>query len=325
MIERTPIDLLPMFTRGLELCDLEPASQVAIYTENAQRSNYAQAFASAAAELGHSAFVVDARAPFQRVTELSTEYGLSGSPALVDALKDCDLLIDLVMLLFTAEKIEIQASGTRILTCVEPPDVIERLFPTPEYREESRGGAELLRRASTIRVTSAAGTDLRYQLGEMTPLCQYWLGRRTRQVGSLRQRVRGHRRQPERGRRNSGVQRGRHHHAVHPYVRDPVRCTVEGGHIVDVEGAGSRQCSSETSSLNSTTTPRRFPTSDGASTRAPAGCAANEPNHIGLDPRSYRGSVLFSTGPNLDFGGTNSSRCHFDMPSATARSGLTTG
>ena len=87
MIERTPIDLLPMFTRGLELCDLEPGSQVAIYTENGQRSNYAQAFASAAAALGHSAFVVDARAPFQRVTELSTEYGLTGSPALVDALQ----------------------------------------------------------------------------------------------------------------------------------------------------------------------------------------------------------------------------------------------
>jgi 2,5-dihydroxypyridine 5,6-dioxygenase len=39
-----------------------------------------------------------------------------------------------------------------------------------------------------------------------------------------------------------------------------------------------------------------------------------DPNQIGLDPRSYRGSVMFSTGPNNEFGGSNASRCHFDMP-----------
>ena len=32
------------------------------------------------------------------------------------------------------------------------------------------------------------------------------------------------------------------------------------------------------------------------------------------DGRSYYGNVLFSTGPNIEFGGTNDTACHFDLP-----------
>jgi 2,5-dihydroxypyridine 5,6-dioxygenase len=35
---------------------------------------------------------------------------------------------------------------------------------------------------------------------------------------------------------------------------------------------------------------------------------------IGMDGRSYLGNVMFSTGPNTEFGGTNSSMCHLDIP-----------
>jgi 2,5-dihydroxypyridine 5,6-dioxygenase len=33
-----------------------------------------------------------------------------------------------------------------------------------------------------------------------------------------------------------------------------------------------------------------------------------------LDSRSYCGSVMFSTGPNTEFGGTNDTLCHIDIP-----------
>jgi 2,5-dihydroxypyridine 5,6-dioxygenase len=33
-----------------------------------------------------------------------------------------------------------------------------------------------------------------------------------------------------------------------------------------------------------------------------------------MDSRSYLGSVMFSTGPNVEFGGTNATACHMDIP-----------
>jgi 2,5-dihydroxypyridine 5,6-dioxygenase len=38
------------------------------------------------------------------------------------------------------------------------------------------------------------------------------------------------------------------------------------------------------------------------------------PYQVGMDARSYEGCVMFSTGPNTEFGGTNDTPCHFDMP-----------
>jgi 2,5-dihydroxypyridine 5,6-dioxygenase len=35
---------------------------------------------------------------------------------------------------------------------------------------------------------------------------------------------------------------------------------------------------------------------------------------IGMDSRSFLGSVMFSTGPNVEFGGSNDTACHLDIP-----------
>jgi 2,5-dihydroxypyridine 5,6-dioxygenase len=35
---------------------------------------------------------------------------------------------------------------------------------------------------------------------------------------------------------------------------------------------------------------------------------------IGMDSRSFLGSVMFSTGPNVEFGGPNDTACHTDIP-----------
>ena len=61
-------------------------------------------------------------------------------------------------------------------------------------------------------------------------------------------------------------------------------------------------------------------------TRAPTTCrtSAGAPTRscdwvlkgIGMDGRAYDGVVLFSLGPNLEFGGTNDTKCHMDLPDA---------
>ena len=33
-----------------------------------------------------------------------------------------------------------------------------------------------------------------------------------------------------------------------------------------------------------------------------------------MDARAFYGNVLFSTGPNVELGGTNDTACHLDLP-----------
>ena len=35
---------------------------------------------------------------------------------------------------------------------------------------------------------------------------------------------------------------------------------------------------------------------------------------MGMEPRSFYGNVMFSTGPNNELGGPNDTHCHLDIP-----------
>ena len=63
MTQTTPLELLPIFTRALELCAVGPGEVVGVYTENGVRRNYADAYVAAAESLGATAFVVDMPVP----------------------------------------------------------------------------------------------------------------------------------------------------------------------------------------------------------------------------------------------------------------------
>jgi 2,5-dihydroxypyridine 5,6-dioxygenase len=313
----TPLELLPLFTRALELCSVRPGEVVGVYTENGARRNYADAYVAAAESLGATAFVVDMPVPSGPIAELSattTEHGLGSCPPLVEAFIRSDLLIDLALLFFNPAKIAIQESGTRILTCVEPAETIARLFPHASYREEALRGEALLAGASTLRVTSAAGTDLTYQLGDRRATCQYGLadvpGRWDHFASAFVLTA------PNDGGVDGTVvfDVG---DVITPYihhVRQPVTCHIQAGYIAAVEGGLEARFIEDQL--------RRFDRDARAVSHIGWGLHAGarwdalriDPNQVGLDPRSFRGCVMFSTGPNNEFGGSNSSRCHFDMP-----------
>jgi 2,5-dihydroxypyridine 5,6-dioxygenase len=83
--------------------------------------------------------------------------------AALGALTNCDLVIDCTVegLLHAAELGQILASGARVLMVSnEHPDVFDRLGWDPGLPAEVAGGHALLNAASTMRVTSAHGTDL---------------------------------------------------------------------------------------------------------------------------------------------------------------------
>jgi 2,5-dihydroxypyridine 5,6-dioxygenase len=98
---------------------------------------------------------------------------LSGNAAAIPALKASDIVIDLMVLLFSPEQIEIMESGTRILLAAEPPEVLVRMVPSLEDRARVLKASEMLKTAKTMTVTSTAGTDFRCALGEYPLLIEY--------------------------------------------------------------------------------------------------------------------------------------------------------
>jgi 2,5-dihydroxypyridine 5,6-dioxygenase len=310
-------DLLPMFRRELELCRLQDGESVGIYTEGGARRTYAEAFAAAAEELGANAFHVDLPGLGRGFNELggrASGRGLAARPAVVEAFKRCDLLIDLVMLLFEPEKDAIQATGTRVLTCVEPPEAVTRMFPTEEQRRRARTGEALLARASTLRVVSDAGTDLTYELGQYTPFCQYGIadepGRWDHFSSTLVVTA-----------ANDGGVNGEVvldvGDIISPYphyVREPVRLTVDGGYVDRIDGGVEAFLLRDKMSQHDRDAYAVSHIGWGLNEGARWDALALDPSMIGLDPRSYAGCVMFSTGPNNEFGGTNHTPCHFDMP-----------
>ena len=98
---------------------------------------------------------------------------LAGNELAIEMLKQSDLVIDLVFLLHSKEQVEIQAAGARMLLVMEPPETLARLFPTADQRRRVETSEELLAAATTLRVTSPAGTDVTYRLGAYPIMTQY--------------------------------------------------------------------------------------------------------------------------------------------------------
>ncbi len=69
-------------------------------------------------------------------------------------LKQADLVIDLIGLLFSHEQNAILASGTRMLMVLEPLHVLKQLAPSRDLRRRVEYAGDLLTRASKLRVTS---------------------------------------------------------------------------------------------------------------------------------------------------------------------------
>jgi len=308
-------ELADLFARALQASALAPGETVAVYSEGSVRRSYSDAFAAAAERCGATAFAVDVpHAPRPGPAASSEMSGLADRPALVEAFKSCDLLVDLALLLFRPEKLAIQASGTRILTCVEPPDTLERLFPRPQYREEARAGQALLNGAERLVVRSDNGTDVVYELGTRSAMCQYGQadepGRWDHFASAFVATA------PNAGGVNGQVvlEVGDIVLPTLHYVRDPVRFIIENGYIVDVGGGVDAMLLRDQMSRFDKDARAVSHIGWGLHEFARWDALRIDPHQVGLDARSFRGCVMFSTGPDTEFGGTNTSACHFDMP-----------
>ena len=98
-------------------------------------------------------------------------------PALLAAAGECDFVVDVTVggLIHSDVRTRITGNGKRMLFVAEPNDVLERLMGGAELRSVVEGGGTKLKAGSTLRVTSAAGTDLTADIsGEDLPITHQW-------------------------------------------------------------------------------------------------------------------------------------------------------
>ena len=242
---------------------------------------------------------------------------LTGNRAAIAALKESDLVLDLMTLLFSPEQHDILKTGTKILLAVEPPEVLVRLVPTEGDRTRVIAANERLSRAKVMHVTSDAGTNLRCPLGEFPVISEYGFvdepGRWDHWPSGFVLTF------PDEGGASGSIvlDKGDIILPQKSYVTDQVRLTVENGYATRIEGGVDAELLREY--MESFNDPEAYAISHigwGLQPRAKwstLGLYDREAT-LGMDARAYEGNFLFSLGPNNEAGGSRTTACHIDIP-----------
>jgi 2,5-dihydroxypyridine 5,6-dioxygenase len=306
--------------RELELCGIGEGATIAVLSQGEQRRDYVDAFLSAAAQLGATGFnvrlaTVDAGLDGDVGAWRVGTTPLAGNHPAIEALKGVDLVVDTIFLLFSREQHEIQAAGAKVLLCIEPLDHLRAMFPTPRLRDRVEAGAELLGNASSLRVTSSAGTDVTYALGSYPVITQYGYtdtpGRWDHWpsgflfTGGADDGVAG----------TVVIAPGDIVFPFKDYVRTPIELTIEHGRVEHIRGELDADLLRHY--MASFGDERAYGIAHigwGMLETAQWSILATDRRGMGMHGRSFYGNVLFSTGPNQELGGPNDTACHVDVP-----------
>lgn len=242
---------------------------------------------------------------------------LTGNRAAIAALKESDLVLDLMTLLFSPEQMEILKTGTKILLVVEPPEVLMRMVPTEADRTRVKAAAARLEKAKEMHVVSDAGTDLRLPLGQYPAICEYGFvdepGRWDHWPSGFVLTW------PNEGTANGRIMldRGDILLPQKAYVMEPICMNVKDGYVTSVEGGFDAELLRDY--MEAFNDPEAYAFSHigwGLQPRArwsTMGLYDREAT-IAQDARAYEGNFLFSLGPNNEVGGSRSTACHIDIP-----------
>lgn len=319
MSHNNPIDLVHLFTEELKLCKLQPQEVMVVLSGPQSRSDYVNAFMRAGRQLGAEVFRLDLpeEPAVLGVTQKAANRSLlTGHQSALDTLKRAHLVIDLLGLLHSPEQIEIQRAGARVLMVAEPPDILARMFPRAGQRSRVEAGARRLAKAKSLRFTNAAGTDMRFTLGQYAPIDQYGYtdkpGRWDNFPGSFVYIW------PNEG-QSEGVivlQEGDILLPFKEYVRSEVRIEVEKGSIVSVSGGFDAWHMRQY--LESWNDPAAYAMAHvgwglDESALWHAMTMMNKETSVGQDARAFYGNVMWSTGPNTDVGGQRNTPAHLDI------------
>ena len=315
-MNREHSEKVDLFQRELILCGLTPNEKVVILSEGNALRDYALAFVEAAKHLGSEVedlnlSTSEALTAEERITQLGKS-SLSDDKAAMSTLKEADLVIDLMLLLFSKEQIEIQASGTRILLAVEPFEILQRLFPSKESRQRVEDSEQLLASAKELHFSNEEGTDVVYQLGNKQILTEYGFtdtpGRWDHWPSGFLATMA----------KPGGVD-GRVVMAPGDILlpqmkmlREPISFEISEGRVTKI--SGDAEASALNGYIQNYSDDRAYAVSHiGWGLNEDAQWTVDVPGR-GMDARAHWGNVLFSLGPDIEFGGTNDTQCHLDLP-----------
>lgn len=155
------------FVQVLKLCKVEPGEEVAILSETQSRQLNVHLTELALLNLGARPFHVVVPTPPNRapvpVRSTGASDSLRGLGPAIAALKASSMVVDLTVegMLHAPELPEIISQGARLfMVSNEHPEALERLLPDPGLTQNVKDAIKQIRAASTMKVTSQAGTDL---------------------------------------------------------------------------------------------------------------------------------------------------------------------
>ncbi|MDR8398294.1 2,5-dihydroxypyridine 5,6-dioxygenase [Paraburkholderia sp. USG1] len=315
--------MLEAWKTVLELSRLQSGQTVTVLTGAASHPQTVSTALTAAALMGAVVNRLDLQ-PVNAEKALSRDAlaylgttPLTGNRAAIAALKESDLVLDLMTLLFSPEQHEILRSGTKILLAVEPPEVLVRMVPSVEDRARVKAATDRIVRAKVMQVRNDAGTDLTCALGQYPAISEYGFvdepGRWDHWPSGFALTW------PNEGQTQGTI-------VLSPgdillpqksYIRSEIRLVVKDGFAVEIQGGMDADLLSEyVASFND---PEAYAISHigwGLQPRAhwtTLGLYDREAT-LGMDARAFEGNFLFSLGPNNEAGGSRTTACHIDIP-----------
>ncbi len=315
--------LITAWTEVLRLSQLKPGQSVTLLTGPNSHPQTLRAATFAAQSAGAIVSRVDLppinadKALSRDVFAYLGETPLTGNKPALSALKASDLVIDMMGLLFSAEQMDILESGTKILLAVEPPEILVRTVPTAQDQARVKAAAERLRKAKTMHVTSAAGTDVTFRIGEFPTTSEYgfveepgrwdhwpsgFLFTFANEGGSQGTIV---------------IDKGDILLPLKSYASERITMKVDRGYVRSIEGGIDAELLSEF--ISSFSDPEGYAISHigwGLQPRCYWSTLAlyDKEQTIGQDARAFEGNFLYSLGPNNEAGGSRTTACHLDIP-----------
>ena len=320
-MEINPAQLTRLYVDQFRLCAMKPGETVAIVSDIGTRREYIQSAFAAAEELGADIYelCVNTMPGWTRVG-VPTIGQCKGT---LEAVAAADIVVIFHVPLFSRWLKTVLDGGTRVLMIIDAPDALAQLMSPPGLKEACKHAESIYQTTRSVRVTSAAGTDLRWSCGEYPVMTQWGYAD---ERGHFDHWGGGHIHTfPNEGSAEGTVVFSPGDIVILPYCRyvvDPVKLTIREGHVVDIAGGLDAKLMGDWLADGKTASTDRDPYAVshlgwGLNPQALwYGIALNGdmPETSRAAARTFPGNFLFSTGPNSQGGGKRNTRGHYDVP-----------
>lgn len=319
--EVNPAKLTVLFQKQFELCNVKKGETVMLVSDLSTRRPYVEAAFAAADGFGADVYEMCVNdVPSWTKVGVATIGQCKGT---LEAAKAADMIVIFHTPLFTSWLKEVRDAGTRVQMIIDGPDDLEQLMAPAGLKEAVLYADKLLASSKKARITSDAGTDLTYDMGEYPVMSQYGYAD---SPGRFDHWGGGHVHTfPNEGSANGTVICQPGDIVILPYCRyiqDEIRLQIEDGFITSIEGELDAKLMRDWLSDNQENEKDQDPFAIshlgwGLNPQALwYGIALNgdEPERSRAAARTFPGNFLFSTGPNSQGGGKRKTRGHYDVP-----------